>query len=121
MQLFVIPSLFAQYDEKAISSTIYVSKIEKQQKYYIITALDGDEYIVIVSKRHKKINNSVKLTPCNYYFLHLVPCLENDVVPTMGLRYVIRINGDEVKVPLRGRNIYVVPNLFGLFLSIRTD
>jgi hypothetical protein len=121
IQLFVVSSLFAQYVEKETTTTVHIVEIEKQQKHYIITALDGDEYIVIISKRHKKINNSVKITPGNYYDMRLIPCLKNDVIPTMGLRYVIRINGNEVKVPMRGKNIYIAPNLYGLFLTPVTE
>lgn len=121
LQLFVVHNLLAQYVEKETITTVHIVEIEKQQKHYIITALDGDEYIVIVSKRHKKVNNSVKITPGNYYNMRIIPCLKNDVVPAMGLRYVIRINGDEIKVPIRGKNIYIAPNLYGLFLTPTTD
>ena len=121
VQLFIVPDLFAQYVEKEILSTISIVEIDKQKNYYIITALDSDDYIVIVSKRHRKINGSVKIKIGNYYNLRLIPCLKNDVVPTQGLRYVIRINDDEVRVPLQGKNIYIVPNLKGLFLIPTTE
>lgn len=111
------PNLFAQHFENKISTTICVTKIEKQQKYYIITALDGDEYVVVVSKHHKKTESSVKLRPNRCYTMCLIPYLKDNIVPTEGLRYTIRIDGDDVLVPLRGRNIYFVSNLFGLYLT----
>ena len=116
IMLVCVPNLFAQYFDNNISTTICVTKIEKQQKYYIITALDGDEYVVIVSKHHKKTENSVKLRPNRCYTMCLIPYLKDNLVPTEGLRYTIRIDGDDVLVPLRGRNIYFVSNLFGLYL-----
>jgi len=114
------PHLFAQHFENTISTTICVTKIEKQQKYYIITALDGDEYVVIVSKYKKKPESSVKLRLHRCYTMCLIPYLKDNIVPTEGLRYTICIDGDDVLVPLRGRNIYFVSNLFGLYLTPMT-
>lgn len=117
IMLVCASNLFAQHFENKISTTICVTKIEKQQKYYIITALDGDEYVVLVSKHHKKIEGSVKLRLNRCYTMCLIPYLKDNIVPTEGLRYTIRIEGDDVLVPLRGKNIYFVSNLFGLYLA----
>ncbi|MBO7491037.1 MAG: hypothetical protein J6T59_01195 [Bacteroidales bacterium] len=113
--MFCSIQTFSQNDN-TFAKNVYVTDVEKQKNYYIITALVDNEYIVVVSKNHKKVKGSSKLCNNNYYELLLKPYFDHNIIPQNGLRYVIHIQKDEIIVPLRGNNIYFALNLYGLYV-----
>jgi hypothetical protein len=106
---------------RSISKEFKVIKIKKIKNGFILNLHDekNDKWFSVVSVKYKgEIKNCSKLKTGRNYFFTIQKFYKNDIIPNIGLKFRVTINGIEMIVPSESwtGNVYFSSDLKGLYL-----